>query len=164
VTLETHLFAGAQSITYGFRAPSAAQTTATLQPGKTMTSMNAVTYPETPRQRITPLTSQEKKKMLFFHTTPIKSQKTKGHLRWKLNSDGSEPRFSGGPIGFWTLLRRDPSHMFINISYANTHLHFKNFAPKLEFLAMLNSFTGRITTTLPVVVVIIIGVVVTVPV
>ncbi len=52
----------------------------------------------------------------------------------------------------------------INIFYANTHLHFKNFAPKLGFLAMLNSFTGRITATLLLVVVIIIGVVVTVPV
>ena len=53
----------------------------------------------------------------------------------------------------------------INISYQSTHLHFKNFARKLELLAMLRSFTGRITTV-PVVVpvVSIITVVVSVPV
>jgi formate-dependent nitrite reductase membrane component NrfD len=51
----------------------------------------------------------------------------------------------------------------INISYITARLHFQNFPPKLKFLAMLTSFTGRITATLPVIVVII-GVVVTVPV
>jgi hypothetical protein len=61
----------------------------------------------------------------------------------------------------------NPSRL-INIIYRHTHLHFKNFAHKLKFLAMPTSFTGRIITTLAavrvVVVVVIIGVVVTVPV
>jgi hypothetical protein len=54
----------------------------------------------------------------------------------------------------------------IKITYTQLLLHFQNFRPKLIIPAMLTSFTGRIITTLasvPVVVVII-GVVVTVPV
>jgi hypothetical protein len=56
-------------------------------------------------------------------------------------------------------LYRDAS---INIIYGRIHLHFKNFASKLKILAMLASFTGRLTATLPVVGVI--RVVVSVPV
>jgi hypothetical protein len=58
----------------------------------------------------------------------------------------------------------------INKIYKHPALHFQNFPHKLELLAMLSSFTGRITTPTPVisvigaVVVISVGVVVKVPV
>jgi len=53
----------------------------------------------------------------------------------------------------------------IIISYQTPDLHFKNFTRKLRLLAMLSSFTGRIITTIPVVLpVVSITVVVSVPV
>jgi hypothetical protein len=63
-----------------------------------------------------------------------------------------------------------PTGLDINEIYKHTALHFQNFPNKLGLLAMLSSFTGRITTPTPVisvigaVVVISVGVVVKVPV
>jgi hypothetical protein len=118
-----------------------------------------------------------KKEKVFFPNDPNFSAANKGTSGIPYtNSSPQNPEQPAEP---------NPEHAIINIIYTNTYLHFKNFPHKLKFLAMLNSFTGRITTTLPdlkrsltdylspdkstvvaslVVIVVIIGVVVSVPV
>jgi hypothetical protein len=82
----------------------------------------------------------------------------------------NEPKAYGFFIFLWGLIGAIGPHMgtlnrTINISYRKPHLHFKNFARKLRLLAMSRSFTGRIITTIPVVLpVVSITVVVSVPV